>query len=811
MFKILLLSIVVPVLAGASGLIVSRTAKGWEFTEAISLQVNGKDKVRILGTDLKADRQLSKLTSEKLTSMVVKNFAAGIPAFFETGTPPQYLVPQEIPKNAAADVAALWTGAKIGFKKSSSEKAWTEVPVEEFAAFLPEGVEDLAALCIDASGLDLLRGKNELVATQISLLSAAVQKFGTQQPMARVEAYVRDAMQSAEVNFDNGVKSVESLDRGLGFARLSQEAYASLGEHDRLRKALTFKRKWIERRVAILRALAAGEAWDEFLLAYNDFEKHQQSFADVKALQQKALRESMNGHWKSGKSRLAESEYRPAFKELQLASLRQPSNEVLQKDLTVAWAEYSRQLAVAKKGQQKQLSLGQRDAITQALDFASRYKDQGKLDDALKSIGMAEQIDAQSLKLLLKKAEILQARGELGQAITTLDQYDQLAVDDERNVGNKLRNEILFQLNTTLGDVHKQLSTNWSQKNVYQTRKLAGQAFHVSSTDPESLYYAGISALVTREDKQGLDSLRRYLEISNTLDADPARRAAVMRLLASVGGTNSKPSAEKSEPNWLSARALPSNIPYCPTSLAFQTKVEEVDASNHLRLKYVWEKNRLSSISSNFDKPQGTGEKSISFGYDDRVQQAISVRYEDDAAGAAPKDLDDLIHKSSVLFANNQLVDPVLFEKVGGENIAVGVSGNRFFHPFIWHRLYFFQLKYDVQGRVSQALEFQSKDPLASPRTLLEFDWEGLRLSGIRGYQVTNSDFKNKSLIYERRQQYQENRLVGEEIRSGGKTSKIKYLYAGTQLVAAECDKDESIDGRSRKVVFLGGKNVKGK
>ena len=52
---------------------------------------------------------------------------------------------------------------------------------------------------------------------------------------------------------------------------------------------------------------------------------------------------------------------------------------------------------------------------------------------------------------------------------------------------------------------------------------------------------------------------------------------------------------------------------------------------------------------------------------------------------------------------------------------------------------------------------------------------------------------------------YQQGRLVGEEIRAGGKSPSIKYKWKGDQLVSAECDKDESLDGRSREVIFAAG------
>jgi hypothetical protein len=122
--------------------------------------------------------------------------------------------------------------------------------------------------------------------------------------------------------------------------------------------------------------------------------------------------------------------------------------------------------------------------------------------------------------------------------------------------------------------------------------------------------------------------------------------------------------------------------------------------------------------------------------------------------------------------------------------------GNRFFNPFVWQKIVFFRLSYDDLGRVKEAHEIPDAESRGS-EVLLTFEWDGSRLSAIRGYQA-------KALVYERRQQYQENRIAGEEIRWAGKVSHIRYVYSGGQLVSAECEKDESVDGRSRKVAFAG-------
>jgi hypothetical protein len=78
-----------------------------------------------------------------------------------------------------------------------------------------------------------------------------------------------------------------------------------------------------------------------------------------------------------------------------------------------------------------------------------------------------------------------------------------------------------------------------------------------------------------------------------------------------------------------------------------------------------------------------------------------------------------------------------------------------------------------------------------------------MKLTALRAYQLAGGDETKRVLVYERRQNYQEDRLISEDIQTRGKTLRIKYTYNGNQLISAECDKDESLDGREREVAFV--------
>lgn len=794
--------------ASASGLVVYRADKGLAFAEAQSVVINGKDKALVLGAQPKIAGPIGKLPSEKIDGSLIRDSASGVIAVYSAGEPLQYLLPQGTPKNATGDAAAIWNEAQIAYKKAQKDKEPTEVAPAQFVAYLSGGTEELADLCMDMTAIGLIGGKAQAAETQALLLSAAVKQFAGSADMARVERYVLDAMRSSIADFDNGNGSALALDRGLRFARLSKEAYAASADHERMRTALARDKDWLNRRVAVLKALYAAEQWDDFLAAYRDFEKHQQSFPEIMQKRTAALAGSLKEHWDTGKGRLGESEYKSAYRELRLATFRQPSNQPLQKDLGIAWTEYSRQIAVARRNSRKQLSAGERGAINDALHFAARYKGEGKLDEALKSVQDAENTDPESLPMLLVKAEVLGARGELRAALNALDRYDELAIDEEREAGDKLRRELKFQLAQVSRDLKAKLEAAWARKAIYQTQAIAKQGLLANAEDPDVLFYAGISALATRKQDQGKTFLTRYMAASNIVDADTNRRAAVLRMLAvpQVAAVN-----EAGDVNWLSGRKLEAGVLYCPLSLAFQEHVDHVEASNHMSTRFTWEGERLRLIMPTFEKAaQATGEKAVQFTYFARTPQVISVRYEDAPAITPSQDPDEVLRQSTVVLPNNPLIDPLLFERLTGEKATIGVAGNRFFHPFVWQKLVYFRLTYDNAGRVKQAHEIPDAESRGS-EVLLEFDWDGNKLAAIHGYQLSGGDETKKTPIYERRQKYLEGRLIGEDIRAGGKASHIKYVYSGSQLVSAECDKDEMLDGRSRKVIFLASAKASGR
>jgi hypothetical protein len=791
MLRLAICSFAAAVSALAQGLIVQRTGGALQFSPAVSITVNGKDRVLVLGDKPVSTLPVNKLGNVKLGATLILDKASGVVAQYAPGATPQYLYPNGLSKKEAPQPGEAWKESAITIKKSPQDKTPVTVPTSEFVAFLAGGVKELADLCMDEAALQFIGGPAGVFPAQLELTAAAVASLGANPAMAPVDRRIVEFMRVRQERFDAGMDSAKSLTEGLRFAELSAKAFPDQPGHQQARQQLASSKAWLDKRIAVLQALAAGGQWDAFVLAFREFEKHQGSFPGLAQKHRAALEASLNQHWKSGKERLGRGEFRRAWGELRLAGARQPSNAVLGQDIAVAWAQYSRQTAVDRQNKRRQLSAGELDVIEQTRAIAERYRQQNKLEEAMAKIADAERIDSESLPVLLTKANVLSARAETVKALRTLDSYDMLAVDKEREPGNKLRSELTFQLNDARDSARKKLVEAWTAGRYHETSKLAEQGLLADDSDPAILYYAGLSAMATRNSKAGLEHLRKYLTVSNTLDADVSQRAAVARL---ISGSPSAPPAPEAEGDvhWFSGRKLPKTALYCPTSLIFGPRIDHIEASNKLIVKFTWEADRLKSIVPTFEKAQqATGEKPIAFSYAEALPHVFAVD-SGDTVRKAPADPDALVKEANVLLPNNPFVDTAAIERLTGKQITVGIAGNRFFHPFVWERPYYFMFQYDAQGRVKSAMQITDQAPVRA-----DFEWNDLRLANVKVYQ------SGGQLIYERTMQYVQDRLVGEEFRMGQKDGKIKYVYNGAVLVSAECEKDESLDNRSREVTFV--------
>jgi hypothetical protein len=780
--------------SGLGGIVVTRSSDGIRYMESAAVLINGKDKAISVGNEPKITAAAKNLIAVPLKGVLIKDTEAHALCLFDS-VGKRYLVPQPVPKKGALEVAALWSGAKITSKKTASDKSPEEIPLDSFVAFLPGGVEDLAKLAADEGRLALIGGKSGYFPVQMELISSAVRSYGSEPAMAEIEKYVEGSMRGCSDQFETGTAGVDVLQRGLQFATLSEAAYPKSERQQTLRASLRTRKSWMDRKQAVLKAMSAARQWDAFLLAYAGIERYAWSLPEIVRQHQAALHASLVQHTAAGDERKQANEHYAAWREFRTASQRKPSDRDTQAKAAAAWAEYAAQYAVEHQRERAQLSVGERTTRDTELRMALLNKTDNKLDDALRHVDAAAKIDPASVDVLYTRADILSARGETARALKALDDYDlRAATEDEQKKGLALRADLQHQLEK-LSDRKNQMRKDWEAMNFTATRVHAIEALRTKEDDADLLYYAGLASLATRRPKDGGEYLRRYLLYSDTLDADPAGREDVRRLISMIREGSPE---EAGEPNWFSGKKLPDGVYYCPVSLAFQARVDRITTSSKLTLDFNWDGDRLKSIAYSVEKnAKISAPKPLYFTYAEGFPQLYSATPEKPAPAAT--DPDTVVRQSAAVLENNPYVDPFVVKQLTGKDIGVVFSGDRFFSPFTWDKLYHFRVSYDEAGRIRTA-RLLRENGAGEDSLLLECDWDGNRLRAIRGYEIPNGDENARAKVYERVLTYQEQKLVSEEIRERGNTRHIKYSYSGDDLASAEWDHDS--DGNYRKITF---------
>ena len=80
-----------------AGILVSRSEQGLQFTDAIAVTFNAKDKALSLGDQSKLSGPISKLPTTHLEGVLLKDSDAGVLAHFEEGKA-EYLLPRVCPR-----------------------------------------------------------------------------------------------------------------------------------------------------------------------------------------------------------------------------------------------------------------------------------------------------------------------------------------------------------------------------------------------------------------------------------------------------------------------------------------------------------------------------------------------------------------------------------------------------------------------------------------------------------------------------------------------------------------------------------------
>jgi hypothetical protein len=483
----------------------------------------------------------------------------------DAGKPTDVILPDNFAPKTPVDAAAAQGRLSIQAFQSKKSKTGDLIVPEQFFVFVAGAEADRLALALINRGAIFLDLEEQLAA-----MEGFVASFPDSPSQAEFRAQLQDRISSGMSAFDNrGAYTALLLTRR--YAELAGRAFpgdAALGDVSNL----VFSRiQTVDTTRLTLSSLAAAGEWDLLLEAYLPFEPYQWSFPGMMALRQTALEESARLHAHRG-SLLAERHlHADALRELTVAASRDPGNRLTAQLLENA--RVSGSLADANAAKRSALPAGSPQDLRfkRSLHDAERAiqdKDYAKTEAFLQE---ARTENRGAPEILLVQAKLLAAHDHHAQALPLLDAYDRAVADPTaRELGNAVRNDILYDLEKNRAALKQQLQKLQHDGDYSKLRSVATQALELDPDDDDFLYYGGAVAALFRDPAAATERLTRYLAISNSLRGDLDARDRAYRMRALLDAPKPVPAA--GTPNWLSGRPVPDGIYYCPASGAFQRR-----------------------------------------------------------------------------------------------------------------------------------------------------------------------------------------------------------------------------------------------
>ncbi|MFN7997599.1 MAG: hypothetical protein U0Q18_28530 [Bryobacteraceae bacterium] len=912
-------------------LVVSRSANGtWSFQPADSISVNGKDKLRAVPVSEKAQaawdsKAIGRQGEARLSEFTVIRRAADGTLIGRAGAGEwRLLLPEGAKAKVPEPAAQLWKESAVEFKKEHKDKTGEAIRLEDLCAILPgaDASSSAASLATDIS-LHKMPGTpdDEAFRQLVAVIPPAVKAYPSGPAADTIRSYLTREISERLNTWRAGDAPVTVLDQSGALASDAQAAFPADSALTALTEQTRAARKWLDRRIAILRALDAGKQSDAFLLAYHEFEPFDQSFEALTKARTRHMSLSAAAHLDTARELRKHADYAGAIRQLTIAKWRDPklagADEFLE-EVRLEAAHLS-----ARKYAEARGSIDPRDPkqvqVQRKLLLAEQYLSDGKQAEAEATLHEAESIDPDEPRLALLHARLAIARGDLGRALAMLDNYAGTApTPQDFAEGEKLRASVLYSIQKERAKTETKIPSDIDEQRFTSALETSAEGLKVDNESPQFLYYAGVSACILRNCDKAALLLRRYLDVTDSTQGDRRQRMAAIRILRETEAlAPAAKDAGRRQASWFSGAALDRGVYYDPVSLSFQPKVMRVDASEHVSVNYEWSGNQLRSVHTKYEDKktgsnivklalagaaasQGIG-STVGWRTPDRETNDFYFSYYDDLPQIMKVSRDNVIVKSSripisipgigfpgmgmlggigalgslrglaglgalrgkmgagmpglggalpgmggsfpgmaglggmrlggmpgmgglsslmaarqfipsqqysihsdpqggssagyLTLWNNPRIDTRLAWKATGKRAAVGFSGNRFFHPFVWDGIHLFEFDYDDQGRVLHAWE------LGDPRpSRLDMTWDGQRLVKIVGHDGSPSG----AVVYTRLLNYSGDRLTGETVTYEGKTSKVEYKYDKQgRLTEADCDADHSLDGRSRKVHFV--------
>jgi hypothetical protein len=598
-------------------LVVTRSSAGaWSFLDVESLTVNGKEKVRsaLLSEGSTAtwdSKAINRLAEAQISSFtVVRRTPEGevLARIGDSGNW-QRLLPEGTNSKAADSAAHLWSGSALAVKSDRKDKSVSGIKFEELYAIVPtrDAAASAAFLATDISSHHLPgTGEADAFRQMLDLLPGAVKTF----PAASktIQDYLNAGISSRLKQWQDGNVSMNVLDESLQLAGAAQAAFpndAVLGPLSAQARAV---RAALDRRVAILRALDAGKQSDAFLVAYRGFEIYDKSFPELAKAHARHLHASAAAHIETAKTLQRSGDYLGAIRHLLIAKWHDPKLKDADDMLEQVRLEAAR-LSVQKFAE-KRRGIDPRSPaqvqLQRKLLLAEQQMNDAKIAEAEKTLEEAEAMDKEEPRLTLLEARLSVARGDLGKALAQLDNFDGVAVTAQDFAeGEKLRASVQYTIDTSIGKKRAQVQEDLDHQRFAAALEASADGLKLDNENPDLLYYSALNACVLRHCDKAEPLLRRYLDITDSTQGSRDKRLAAMQLLReSIGEETETKPPEAASTSWFSGAPLARGVFYDPVSLAFQSKVARVEASDHLNIFYEWSGSQLRSVHAKHEEKQ---------------------------------------------------------------------------------------------------------------------------------------------------------------------------------------------------------------
>jgi hypothetical protein len=573
-------------------LIVSRAGEtAWSFQPAESILVNGKDKLR--GVSLSAaglpvswdGKSIGRQPEVHLSDFSVVRRKADGALIGRSGSEWRLLLPEGVKAKTAEPAAQLWQEANITFRQERKEKGDTPVNTRELYAIVPaaDAGAGSAALATDLSW-HAIPGipPADAFRLMLSVLPAAIKNFPAGPPAESMRTFLSAGISTRLHTWVEGDAEVSVLDEAGALGDVARSAFTSDASLTALRAEVEVRRNWLTRRVAILRAFNAGKQADAFLIAYRDFESFDRSFPALSQARVANLNASAAAHLETAQELQKHGDYAGAIRHLLIARWRNPKlagvDDLLEQVRLEAARISSQRVAAARAATDPRSPA--RVQLQRKLLMVEQYINDRKLEDAEKALAEAEAMDSEEPRLALLYAQLAIARGEMGRALALLDNYAGNApTPQELADGEKLRASVLYNIDKERSKTASDLSGAFDQQRFGTALGAAADGLKIDNESPQFLYQASVNACILRNCDRVVPLLHRYLEVTDSTQADRRQRIAAIRLLGYAeapgqSGTARPPkTADIGGTSWFSGTALARGILYDPVSLAFQPKV----------------------------------------------------------------------------------------------------------------------------------------------------------------------------------------------------------------------------------------------